>query len=608
MPRSARFDDIYHSSSGALAQARHVFLGGCRIPQAWAGQARWTVLETGFGLGLNFLATWLAWKNDAARAQILHFVSVEAYPVAADDLRRAAQAYPELAGLAEELAAQWHGLLPGVHRLWFERGQVLLTLCIGDAHAQLRTLAHFDADSIFLDGFSPARNPQMWSPPLLKAVARFARRGTRLATWSIARPLRDALTPLGFSSVKAPGLPPKRDRLEALFDPPWTPRRSPASPDRIEAPGHCMVIGAGLAGAAVAASLARRGWQVTVLEAGAHAAAGASGLPVGLMAPHCSPDDALMSRLTRAGIRATWQQLAATLKSGVDWSPTGALERREGPIRMPADWQADGPNESWIADPQRMQAAGLPAQAPAIWHARAAWVRPARLVQAWLDQPGVSLLTQAPVAALSRVAGDRADAWQANDQAGRTLARADRVVIACGVDSTWLAPQLPLHVVRGQVLMGSGPIADGVQAQPHPVNGNGHLITNVPEGDDAFWLAGSTYVRGDTSRELREAETLVNLDRLGELHPGAAAQAMAAHRQGLLRAWAGLRCVSRDRRPLVGPAAPLDPQGPWICTALGSRGLSFAALCAESLAARWHGEPLPLQSALAEALDTRRTA
>ncbi|MBU1442177.1 MAG: tRNA (5-methylaminomethyl-2-thiouridine)(34)-methyltransferase MnmD, partial [Gammaproteobacteria bacterium] len=308
VPRSARFDDIYHSEAGAVAQARHVFLAGCGLPEAWAGQAQWRILETGFGMGLSFLAAWQAWRADEARPRLLHFVSVEAHPVSRDDLLRAARAYPELAPLANQLAGHWQGLLPGFHRLGFEQGQVLLTLCIGDVQAMLRT-QHFDADSIFLDGFSPDRNPRMWSPETLKAVSRFARRGSRIATWTVSRPVRDALGACGFRLRTAPGLPPKRDCLQGVFEPAWEiRRRRPLPDDSAPASGRCAVVGAGLAGAAVAASLARRGWQVTVFECH-EPAAGASGLPAGILAPHVSPDDALLSRLTRAGIRITWQAL-----------------------------------------------------------------------------------------------------------------------------------------------------------------------------------------------------------------------------------------------------------------------------------------------------------
>ena len=275
VPRSERFDDIYHSESGAPAQAHHVFLGGCDLPAAWAHQPQWRILETGLGFGLNFLTVWRAWREDPQRPRLLHFVSIEAFPVSRDDLLRAATAYPELLPLAEALAAQWHGLLPGFHRLSFDEGQVLLTLCIGDVQPMLRA-QRFEADSIFLDGFSPQRNPAMWSADTLKAVSRFARRGTRLATWTIARTVCDALAQNGFQLARAAGLSPKRDCLQGVFAPAWQVRQRGPAPVPPATAGRCAVIGAGLAGAAVSASLARRGWEVQVLEAADRPAAGAS--------------------------------------------------------------------------------------------------------------------------------------------------------------------------------------------------------------------------------------------------------------------------------------------------------------------------------------------
>ena len=194
-------------------------------PHAWAGQPQWCVLETGFGLGLNFLVTWAAWKADPQRPRLLHFVSTEAYPASADDVLRSALTHPELIPFAEQLKRQLWGLLPGVHRLVFEGGQVLLTLCIGDAKAMLREPS-FEADSVYLDGFSPQRNPDIWDVHTFKAVARCCRRGTRIATWTIARSVRDALAQCGFVVKKVPGTPPKRDNLQGEYQPAWEPKKS----------------------------------------------------------------------------------------------------------------------------------------------------------------------------------------------------------------------------------------------------------------------------------------------------------------------------------------------------------------------------------------------
>jgi tRNA 5-methylaminomethyl-2-thiouridine biosynthesis bifunctional protein len=581
-PRSPRFGDVYHSTAGALAQARHVFLQACGLPQAWAGAAQWRILETGFGFGLNFLAAWRAWKDDPARPRLLHFASIEAWPVSAQDLLRATASEPELAPLASELADRWWGLVPGVHRLSFEQGSVLLTLCIGDVAERLPEL-DFDADAVFLDGFDPQRNPAMWDPATLKAVARLCRRGTRLATWTVAGPVRRSLEQLGFRVEKVPGLPPKRECLRALYEPAWELRRA-ARADA--SASNAIVIGAGLAGAACAVSLARRGWQVQVLDAASTPAAGASGLPAGLLAPHTSPDDNLLSRLSRAGVRMTLQAAGDLLQAGIDWERSGVLERREAAAREPADL---GP---WGTPWQRWQ----DREAGALWHEAAAWIKPGALVDAWLAQPGITFRGGTAVAAL-RKAGDD---WQLLDADGHVHAQAPLVVVAAALGSAaLLGERAVLYPVRGQVSW--APTTSGLAAAT-PLNGNGHFLPAVPLADDMAWLSGSTYVRGDTSLEERPREHADNLQRLQVLDAQVARQLEPAFRSGAVRGWTGVRCASTDRRPLAGR---LDG-GLWCSVAMGSRGLTFALLCAELVAARLHAEPLPLAARMAEALDPQR--
>lgn len=372
-----RFGDRYHSSHDqGLTQARGVFLAGNDLPQAWAQRAQWRILETGFGCGLNFLVTWAAWRADPQRCQTLHFTSVEGYPVTAADIVRSAPR--ELAELAEELAVQFRHLLPGVHRLSFEGGRVLLTLLIGEVVPMLRTHSG-GADSLYLDGFSPRVNPQMWSAEVLAALARHCHRATTLATWCVASSVRNALIQNGFSVQKIPGAPPKRANLRGQYAPAWQPAHldereggggttsaqnalfparglgqkrhnfnalNPKSlptlapeTNAAKTSNGCegdtydvLVIGAGLAGSAAALSLARRGLRVMVLEAGADVAAGASGLPAGVFAPQVAGDDNPRTRLSRAGLRMTVQRLRELSAEGHlsperDWAITGVLER-----------------------------------------------------------------------------------------------------------------------------------------------------------------------------------------------------------------------------------------------------------------------------------------
>ncbi len=626
-PYSPRFGDRYRSEGGGLEQARSVFLGGCGLPAVWAGAPRWTVLETGFGLGLNFLVTWAAWKADPQRPKLLHFVSTEALPASAADVLRSARVHPELLPLAEQLSQQLWGLLPGVHRLVFEGGHVLLTLCIGDARTMLHE-QNFEADSVYLDGFSPERNPDIWDLHTCKAVARCCKRGTRIATWTIARSVRDALTQCGFVVRKVPGVPPKRDNLQGEYNPAWEPRRARPFVGADQLPARCVVIGAGLAGSAAAASLARRGWQVTVLDAADTPAAGASGLPAGVLAPHVSPDDSLLSRLSRSGVRATWQQAEALLQTGEDHAMTGVLERAlERPRQMPADWKPGGAladaAHDWVQAASGETLAGhqLPADEAALWHVRGGWVVPAQLVKAWLRSSGIEWQGNARVTRLTF----EDDVWKAWGDEDQLLASAELAVLAAGFGSQQLAGQiegdaasaktLALQAIRGQVTW--APLTPGHQNvwPGFPVNGGGSLIPAVPLLGDLespgtagmAWITGSSYERDNAQVDIRAEDQQYNLDRLRALLP-AAAGAVPPTPQTPLNAWSGVRCATPTRLPALGPLHADQAPGVWVCTGMGSRGLTFAALCGELLAARLHGEPLPVEQRLADALLPQRAA
>src|SRR5262245_31713692 len=228
-PRSPAYGDVYHSADSGPGQAAHVFLGGNDLPARWAGARVFTIVETGFGLGLNFLATRRAWRDSAARPERLHYVSIEKHPFLREGLAQLHARYPELAALASDLRAAWPLPLPGLHRLHFEGGLVTLTLAFGDVAdvlPRLRLAAH----AFFLDGFSPERNPDMWAPAVMKGLARLARSGATAATYTAARSVRDALAAAGFEPQLRPGFGRKRDMLAARYAPPGTRRARPPEP------------------------------------------------------------------------------------------------------------------------------------------------------------------------------------------------------------------------------------------------------------------------------------------------------------------------------------------------------------------------------------------
>ena len=664
-------------SSGA--QAHTDFLSAANLPAAWSGQAQWRVLDTRFGGGLRFLATWAAWRADPARPRLLHWVALQGSPGSAAALLQAAVAIadPALQPLARSLHAQLWGLLPGLHRIALDGGQVLLTLCVGsDALAQLRQQA-WTVDALLLDGLGtagPSGQQNATASPVpgfrrpldlhaAKALARCCRRGTQLVAAHCSAADADGLVQAGFVLQSAVATETGPDQLPSLlrasYQPRWEPRTARGSTATAgpRAPARCTVIGAGLAGASAAASLARRGWQVQVLDAAAAPAAGASGLPAGVFAPHPSPDDNVLSRISRSGVRALLQHAAPLLQAGVDWQPGGVLERRLGvPLGLPAGWPS-GPGADWSrqASAEHLHAAGLPGTALALWHLRAGWARPARLVAALLAQPGVAWCPGARVARLQHLPfappdgtqanvqsnpSDPAGVWRALDAHGTLLAEAELVVLAAGPACNALlrgvtnragglqpVRPLPLQPVRGQLSWGLHP-ADGTgqpgstSLPPFPVNGHGGLVAHVPmdiggDGRGALaWHMGSTFERDVDRLPLAAAEqaaahasTWQQLQHLlpstaAALHPAFDLAAPAsAH---AVRSWAGVRCTTPDRLPLVGPVHSTALPGLWACTAMGARGLSRAVLCGELLAAQLHGEPLPLEARLAQLLSTDR--
>ncbi len=380
-----------------------------------------------------------------------------------------------------------------------------------------------------------------------------------------------------------------------------------APPDTRQA----LVIGAGLSGSAVAHSLAVRGWLVTVLDQAPGVGAGASGLPAGLAAPHVSPDDNVLSRITRAGVQATLQRAKALLQSGTDWALTGVLEHNlAGKRRLPSD---SSDQHSVPASSAQIAAAGLPPDSPALWHAQAGWIRPRQLVAAQLQTQGVQVRWGQQVRGIER----RGDEWALTDTQGQTLGQAPWLVVASAFDSLALLRPLPgfavpLNPLRGQVSFGH--MADLNQDQrqllpPFPVNGHGSFISGVPTPEGLpGWFIGSTFERNCEQALLREEDHVDNQVRLATLLP-ALGQAMAGQFEpDQVQGWAGVRCTLPNRLPAVGPIDRARLPGLCLSTGMGARGISLAVLCGELTAAWLNKEPLPMPESLAKHLAAERFA
>ena len=573
-PYSAAYGDVYHSAEGGLAQAQHVFLQGNGLPQRWRGRHVFTIVETGFGFGLSFLATWRTWRDDPQRCDRLHFVSIEKHPFTGSDLSLLWKRFSGLEKENQELQKHWPMLVPGMHRIEFEGGNVVLTLFFGDIADGLPQLS-LSADAIYLDGFAPAKNPQMWAPPLLRHLGRLAAPGGTLATWSVAAPVRAALEDAGFAVEKDKGFGTKKEMLRGHL----IPRKKITAETK---PSRCaIVIGAGVAGAAVCERLASRGWNITLIERHAQPAAEASGNPAGIFHPIVSPDDSLFARFTRSSflfLLNHWKNL-----EHLEWQRCGVLQLARDARERESQQRA----LATLGYPARY--AQFDDAKGGIWFPEAGWVKPRSLVEGLLSRFEIEKVFDREVSSLAR----ENEVWKAKDSQGKVIASAPFVVLANAADALRLNPQpeVRLRRVRGQLTL-----VPAIAGLEHAVLRGGMVLPGI----DGLSLVGASYDIDDEDPHLRPDSHAGNLARLEQVLPGAARGLDPEKLDGRV----AFRAVVRDRLPMVGPLG----NGLFGAFAFGSRGLLWASLAGEIIASMLDGEPLPVERKLAAAVDPGRFA
>lgn len=568
--RAQSHDDGYFGGADGLAEARLVFLTACGLPERWLDRPIFTIAELGFGTGLNLLAAWDLWRRTRPDGGVLHIVSVEAALLPSEIAARVHAGFPELADLSAQLIARWPVRAFGLQRIWFEADGLCLTLAVGKAETILPQL-RFAADAWFLDGFAPARNPDMWSPAVLGEVARLSAPGCRLGTYAAAGAVRRALADAGFDVTRREGFAGKRHRTEAMM---------PGALARTDRPSEVLVIGAGVAGAAMAAALARRGVAAVLADDDPCARRRASGNPAALVMPRLDRGDTPAAALHRAGWLAALQAYAPLAGDGFD--PCGVEERpRDGThVGRLADLAADPPLPSGLL---------LPApESEGLFHIAGGVVEPAIVLERW--SAGARRLPPTRIARLLRDGDD----WLACDDSGREVWRGPAVVLACGADALPqidAASPVPVQRARGQLSMASDPAARGaVTAGVYALGWRGRL------------LFGATFDALDADEDpaaVNDADHRRNLDGLERLAPERAAGLAADALWGRV----SVRATTPDRLPLAGAeAAP----GLWRIGGLGARGFTLAPLCAEVVASLICHEPSPVEARVAAALDPCR--
>lgn len=649
-PFSTQFDDVYFSRESGLQESRHVFLQHNHLAQRWiklTPASNFCICETGFGTGLNFLCAWQLWEQSAPASARLHFISGEKYPLSKADLTRALALWPELQPWADALLAQYTDQAAGWQHFTLADGRITLTLLIGDL---LDTLPRLDAtvDAWFLDGFAPARNPDMWQPALYQQMARLSGPGATVATFTSVGAVRRGLQTAGFNMAKVKGYGSKREMLAgqmpeqlpeqlrdssidtALSDIPSRPWSAPwyQRPPSAQHNRTAVVIGAGLAGCSTAFALARRGWQVTVLERHASAAAEASGNTQGILYCKLSPHSTPLSQFIQASYSHCLRLLHEILpQSDEHWGACGVLQL--------ANTEKDRQRQRALAEQgypvdflhavspvQGSVIAGIDVTQDGVFFPTGGWVHPPSLCQALLAHANIRLLTHSAALELRQ----QGNQWQILDEHQQSLAQADITVLCCAAETRRFAQSshLPLKSIRGQITR--LPATAASQQLKTVLCAEGY----ISPARHAEHHLGASFRFDRLDNQPSGEENLSNLALLEHLSPAlGAALEVPTLKPASLPARAALRCTSPDYLPLIGPLADAEafiedyailgkdasrqPQTParwhtglYVNAGHGSRGLISAPISGELIAAWVDNEPLPLPRDIAEALHPSR--
>ncbi len=621
-PYSAQFGDVYFSAGNGVEESRYVFLQHNELPRRWHDTDQFVIAETGFGTGLNFLVTMMAWLQSAARHACLHYISIENHPVSPADIARVTRQWPELGPYVDALIQVYPPPLPGMHTLELAAGRVRLCL-IFDGVEQALEQFRYKVDAWYLDGFAPARNPEMWSDRVFELIGRNTSVGGSFATYTASGIVRRGMADQGFVVQKAAGYGSKRDMLKGcifeqrcfVVDKPWF-----TVPVVTYKEKKAVIIGAGLAGLATAWTLIKRGWNITLLDRNTDVAGEASGSPAGLLMPRLTIDETLDSRFyVNACVHAI--QCLDSLQANSNqpfWFKTGNVIVDDAD-KLKQICRSHQYPEDFIRYIKRDHTAGISGvdlHSDALYFVNTGWVNVKLLCEVIKHECGDRLeYIQANVADISHARGE----WQVMNEDEHVILNTECIIVANSAMARnySVLEWLPLESVRGQLTMvtqsgNSRDIRCGISAQRY-----------ITPAHDGMHVVGASYNLNNDSPDLSSVDQHENISSINRLLP------VMLQQPDRNTGRVAFRAVSKDRVPLVGgvpdkpmfetsyhdlhhgrqakiyPAGSYLP-GLYISTGHGSRGLSSCFISAELIASMICAQPLPLESNIVDYLNPAR--
>jgi tRNA 5-methylaminomethyl-2-thiouridine biosynthesis bifunctional protein len=638
-PYCQRFDDIYFDTESGTEQSDFVFIQKNQLQLRLSKKNEtFTIAETGFGTGLNFLLTLQAYQKaqqaSATTIAPLHFISLEKYPLSKNQLKQSLAILPQLKEYAAELINNYPDEISTKvntkYQSSFFNGQVNLTLIIDDAAQGLSSLKSSKIgliDAWFLDGFSPAKNPEMWSEELFSHIGRLSKTQATLTTFTVAGFVKRQLRSIGFrlEKLEAPGK--KKEMFFGIMQSnPLTAKGYQLRP-RIIKPQHVSIIGGGIASACAAYALTKQGVKVTLYCKDSTLAQGGSSNAIAALYPllHQQKDDIshfYQQAFWRA--KSLYDEISAQdLPFAHQWcgllevSYKQSLIQRQQAFEQLATWPTNlihGVNAQ-----QASEFAGIKLPYGGLFMPKAGWVAPRELVKQLFNAAQATnrlkIVTDTKVSKIRQVINNKQTdkkLWRLSTNQGEFDAS---VLVICGgaeaIDFEQLE-NLPLSATRGQVTnMNTN---SEINKLSTVICHKGYL---TPENNGIHCI-GATFQKNDTNIKATKIDDQYNLDMLGKCLPSLSSN-INWQEEDISTSKARLRCTSQDHLPLVGAVPDLkkhlqayshlskDKNWPYaepspcidnlyVMLGLGARGLCSAPLAADILTAELCNTPYPVDN------------
>ena len=578
--RSRQYDDIFFSNEDGLKESVYVFLEGTELSQKLLSSNHITIAETGFGTGLNLTAVMQLVDRLGVKTKI-DYISFENCPLTDELIEIAHQKFQAIKPYSTELRKNLPPRWPGAHFRHLSNGQINLHLHYGTAENLMPKL-DFQADIWFLDGFSPAKNTDLWSSDLCKEIARLSAPDARIATFTVAAHVRKGLEEAGFVLEKRPGFGRKRDMLTASLSQTSRPNNS--------IPQNIVVIGGGIAGASIAAGLYQAGFNHVLIDEAPELATAASGNPLGLQIPRLRVVDQPMSRLSLSAFSTAMdvvEDADALISKGVialDMPEREAVRHRKLSAQ---GWPTD--LLQYVSPDETSKMLGMELEMGAMFYPTAQVISPAKLTR-HLAKNSMQILGHA----IKKVQKIDEGSWHIYLSNGQKI-EADHIILAAGAGLPKLLkifdlPELPLQVTSGQLTYFP---SDSSQAAPNfALNYGGYVALDA----DGKLVAGASFDRSGSMSLSDDAHN----HNLG-LMPPALANKLS---KGSIDGRVSQRLATTDRWPLMGHYA----HGISVISALSALGLTFAPLLGQIHAQKLAHRPFIVDREILSVLDPMRFA